>query len=43
MNRMVTSAIAIGAGVVAYNYARKNKMMSGRGMKKMQRRISKMF
>lgn len=43
MNRMVTSAIAIGAGVVAYNYARRNNMMSARGMKKMQRRISRMF
>jgi len=43
MNKMVTSAIAIGAGVVAFNYARRGNMMSGRGMRKMQKRIARMF
>lgn len=42
MNKMLTSAIAIGAGMMAYNYAQRNKM-TRRGMKKMQRKITKMF
>jgi hypothetical protein len=43
MNKMLTSAIAIGAGMVAYNYARKNNMMTNRQMRKMTKRITKMF
>lgn len=41
MNRMLTSIIAIGAGVAAYNYARKNNMISNRQMKRLQRRVSR--
>lgn len=41
MNRMLTSALAFGAGIVAYNYAQKNNMMNNRQMKKIQKRITK--
>ncbi|WML47427.1 YrzQ family protein [Neobacillus sp. PS3-34] len=41
MNRMITSAIAFGAGMVAYNYVQKNNMMSGRQMKKWQRKMTR--
>ncbi|WP_442595134.1 YrzQ family protein [Neobacillus sp. D3-1R] len=43
MNKMLTSAIAFGAGMVAYNYAQKNNLMSNRQMRKMTKRITKMF
>ena len=43
MNRMMTSVLAVGAGMVAYNYAKRNNVVSARNMKKMQRRITKMF
>ncbi|MFB6468039.1 YrzQ family protein [Cytobacillus sp. Hz8] len=38
---MLTSVIAVGVGVAAYNLARKNNMFSGRQMKRMQRKITK--
>lgn len=38
---MLTSAVAIGAGIVAYNYMQKNNMMSRRKMKKMQKQFTK--
>jgi hypothetical protein len=43
MNKMLTSAVAFGAGMVAYNYAQKNNLMSNRQMRKMAKRITKMF
>jgi hypothetical protein len=43
MNKMLTSAIAIGAGMVAYNYAQKNNLISSRKMKKWQKRMTKAF
>jgi hypothetical protein len=43
MNKVLTSAIAFGAGMVAYNYASKNNVMSNRQMRKMTKRITKMF
>lgn len=43
MNKMMSSALAIGVGMVAYNYAKKNHMISGRNMKKMQKMVTKMF
>jgi hypothetical protein len=43
MNKMVTSALAIGAGVAAYSMMRNNNMMSGRQMKRIGKRISKVF
>ncbi|MDZ5470878.1 YrzQ family protein (plasmid) [Bacillus sp. 31A1R] len=41
MRKMITSAIAFGAGMAAYNYMQKNNMMSNRQMKKIQKRITK--
>ncbi|WP_258309595.1 YrzQ family protein [Cytobacillus oceanisediminis] len=38
---MLTSAMLIGAGMAAYNYAQKNNLMSGRQMKRMQKRITR--
>ncbi|WP_309298032.1 YrzQ family protein [Cytobacillus sp. NCCP-133] len=38
---MLTSAMLIGAGMAAYKYAQKNNLMSGRQMKRMQKRITK--
>jgi hypothetical protein len=43
MNKMLTSAVAFGAGMVAYNYAQKNNLVSNRQMRKMAKRITKMF
>lgn len=43
MNKMLTSVLAIGAGVAAYNYAQRNQLMSRRNMKKMQRKMVKAF
>jgi hypothetical protein len=43
MNRMLTSAIAFGAGMVAYNYAQKNNLMTNRQMRKLTKRVTKMF
>lgn len=43
MNRMLTSAIAFGAGMVAYNYAQKNNLVSNRQMRKLTKRITRMF
>lgn len=34
MNKVMTSVIALGVGVAAYNIAQRNNMMSGRQMKK---------
>ena len=41
MNKMMTSVLAVGAGMAAISYAKRNNMMSTRTMKKMQRRITK--
>ncbi|WP_307150582.1 YrzQ family protein [Robertmurraya andreesenii] len=41
MKKMLTSVVAIGAGIAAYNLVQKNNMMSRRNMKKMQNKISK--
>lgn len=41
MNKMMTSIVAFGVGMAAYNYAQKNKMMSGRQMKKLQKKITR--
>ena len=43
MNKMVTSVLAVGAGMAAYGYARKNNMITNRQMKKIGKRINKMF
>lgn len=41
MNKVITSIVAIGAGMAAYNFAQKNNMMSPRQMKKIQKRLAK--
>jgi hypothetical protein len=41
MNKVMTSAIAFGVGVAAYNIAQRNNMMSGRQMKKIQRKVKR--
>jgi len=43
MNKMLTSVVAVGAGMAAYSYAQRNNLMSRRNMKKMQKRITKLF
>jgi hypothetical protein len=39
MNRTVTSLLAIGLGIAAYQYAQRNNFMNGRAMRKMGRRL----
>lgn len=41
MNKMMTSALMLGAGMIAYNYAQNNNMISTRKMKKMQNKITR--
>jgi hypothetical protein len=41
MNKMMTSVIAFGAGMAAYNLAQRNNMMSARNMKKIQRKVKR--
>ncbi|AGK55025.1 hypothetical protein B1NLA3E_16405 [Bacillus sp. 1NLA3E] len=43
MNKVVSSALAIGAGMAAFNLMKNNNMMSTRQMKKIGKRISKAF
>ncbi len=43
MNKVVSSAIAVGAGMAAYSLMKNNNMMSSRQMKKIGKRISKVF
>ncbi|MDP4164360.1 MAG: YrzQ family protein [Bacillota bacterium] len=40
---MITTVLAFGAGMAALNYVQKNNMMSGRQMKKMQKRMTRAF
>ncbi|MEH7522523.1 DUF3918 family protein [Bacillus sp. JJ1503] len=40
---MITTAMAFGAGMAAYNLVQRNNLMSRRQMKKMQRRITRLF
>lgn len=41
MNKMMTTMIAFGAGMAAYNLAQRNNFMSGRQMRKMQRKVKR--
>nr|WP_309246280.1 YrzQ family protein [Cytobacillus oceanisediminis] len=41
LKKILTSAMMLGAGMAAYNYAQKNNMISGRKMKRMQKKITK--
>jgi len=39
MNKMMTTMIAFGAGLAAYNVATRNNMMSGRNMRRMTKKV----
>ncbi|WP_081825319.1 YrzQ family protein [Bacillus sp. UNC41MFS5] len=41
MNKMMTTMIAFGAGMAAYNVAQRNNMMSTRNMKRMTRKVKR--
>lgn len=41
MNKMMTTVVAFGAGMAAYNLAQRNNVMSARNMKKMQRKVKR--
>jgi len=43
MNKMVTSMLTVGAGIVAYNYAQKNNLISNRQMKKFKKSVRGIF
>ena len=41
MNKIMTTMIAFGAGMAAYNMAQRNNMMSVRNMKRMQKKVKR--
>ncbi|MDQ1001399.1 hypothetical protein QFZ28_001799 [Neobacillus niacini] len=41
MNKVMTSVVALGVGVAAYSVAQRNNMMSGRQMKRIQRKVKR--
>ncbi|MDR7000353.1 YrzQ family protein [Neobacillus niacini] len=41
MNKMMTTVVAFGAGMAAYNWAQRNNVMSANNMKKMQRKVKR--
>ncbi|WHX99419.1 YrzQ family protein [Neobacillus sp. DY30] len=41
MNKVMTSVVALGVGMAAYNIAQRNNMISGRQMKRMQRKVKR--
>ncbi|MCM3114934.1 YrzQ family protein [Neobacillus sp. MER 74] len=41
MNKMMTTMIAFGAGMAAYNVAQRNNMMSTRNMKRMTKKVKR--
>ena len=41
MNKMMTSVLTVGAGMVAYNYVQKNNLISNRQMKKLKKGIER--
>jgi hypothetical protein len=41
MNKVMTTMIAFGAGIAAYNVAQRNNMMSARNMKKMTKIVKR--
>ncbi|THE15356.1 DUF3918 domain-containing protein [Bacillus timonensis] len=43
MNKAMTSLITMGLGAAAYGIMQRNDVMSARNMKKMRKRIAKMF
>ncbi|WP_426553221.1 YrzQ family protein [Bacillus velezensis] len=43
MGRTITSLLALGAGAVMYRMASQSDMLNKKGMKRMRRRVMKMF
>lgn len=43
MNKTLTSMLAVGAGIAAYNYIQKNNVISNRNMRKLKKGIKSMF
>ncbi|MEK4825198.1 DUF3918 family protein [Niallia sp. FSL W8-0951] len=43
MGKAINTAIAIGASVVALSYMQKNNMISQKQLKRVQRKVMKMF
>ena len=43
MGKAINTAIAIGAGVAAISYMQKNNMISQKQLKRMQKKVMKMF
>ncbi|MDN3018641.1 YrzQ family protein [Neobacillus drentensis] len=41
MNKMMTTMVAFGAGMAAYNIAQRNNMLSARNMKRMQKKVKR--
>jgi len=41
MNKVMTSVVALGVGVAAYGLTQRNNMMSGRQMKRIQRKVKR--
>jgi hypothetical protein len=43
MNRMVSTALAFGAGVAAYNIAQRTNLMSNRQLRQWQKKVKRVF
>jgi hypothetical protein len=43
MNRMISTALAFGAGVAAYNFAQRTNMMSNRQVRQLQKKVKRVF
>lgn len=41
MNKMMTTVVAFGAGMAAYNIAQRNNLMSSRNMKRIQKKVKR--
>ena len=43
MNKIMSSVLSVGAGIVAYNYVQKNNLISNRQMKKIKKGMKGIF
>ena len=43
MNKVITSMLAVGAGVAAYNYAQKTNLITNLNMRKLKKGFKGMF
>jgi|tagenome__1003787_1003787.scaffolds.fasta_scaffold20093637_2 Protein of unknown function (DUF3918) len=43
MNKMITSVLAVGAGMAAYNYVQKNNLISGRQKRRLKKGMRSIF